>query len=45
VNVQEVNSINTVDILDADIVLLQEGALDWITEVLTTAPTVDLTAA
>jgi large subunit ribosomal protein L4 len=43
VNVQEVNSINTVDILDADVVLLQEGALDWLTGVLTTAPTVDLT--
>lgn len=42
VNVQEVNSINTVDILDADVVLLQEGALEWLTNVLTTAPTVDL---
>ncbi len=36
VNVQEVQSINTVDILDADVVLLQEGALDWITDVLST---------
>jgi len=44
VNVQEVRSINTVDILDADVVLLQEGALDWLTNTLTTAPTVDLTA-
>ena len=44
VNVQEVNSINTVDILDADVVLLQESALDWITNTLTTAPTVELTA-
>jgi large subunit ribosomal protein L4 len=42
VNVQEVNSINTVDILDADVVLLQEGALEWLTNVLTTAPVVDL---
>jgi large subunit ribosomal protein L4 len=44
VNVQEVNSINTVDILDADAVLLQKGALDWLTNTLTTAPTVELTA-
>ncbi len=36
VNVQEVQSINTVDILDADAVLFQEGALEWITEVLST---------
>ncbi|MCS3651023.1 large subunit ribosomal protein L4 [Salinibacter ruber] len=36
VNVQEVQSINTVDILDADVVLLQEGALDWLTDVLST---------
>lgn len=43
VNVQEVKSINTVDILDADVVLLQEGALEWLTNTLTTAPTVDLT--
>jgi large subunit ribosomal protein L4 len=42
VNVQEVNSINSVDILDADVVLFQEGALDWLTNVLTTAPVVDL---
>jgi len=42
VNVQEVKSINTVDILDADVVLLQEGALEWLTNVLTTAPVVDL---
>lgn len=37
VNVQEVNSVNTVDILDADVVLLQEGALDWLTGVLSTS--------
>lgn len=37
VNVREVNSINTVDILDADILLFQEGALEWITKVLSTA--------
>jgi len=37
VNVQEVQSINTVDILDANIVVFQEGALDWLTDVL--APT------
>lgn len=37
VNVREVNSINTVDILDADVVLLQEGALEWLTDVLSTA--------
>ena len=36
VNVQEVQSINTVDILDADVVLLQEGALEWLTDVLST---------
>lgn len=36
VNVQEVNSINTVDILDADVVVLQEGALEWLTDVLST---------
>ena len=36
VNVQEVQSINTVDILDADVVVLQEGALDWLTNVLAT---------
>ncbi|MFB6280227.1 MAG: 50S ribosomal protein L4 [Salinibacter sp.] len=42
VNVQEVNSINTVDILDADVIVLQEGALDWLTNILTTAPVVDL---
>lgn len=37
VNVREVNSINTVDILDADVVVLQEGALEWLTEILSTA--------
>jgi len=37
VNVREVQSINTVDILDANIVVFQEGALDWLTNVL--APT------
>ena len=37
VNVREVQSINTVDILDANIVVFQEGALDWLTDVL--APT------
>jgi len=37
VNVQEVRSINTVDILDADVLLLQEGALEWLTDVLSTA--------
>jgi large subunit ribosomal protein L4 len=31
-----VQSINTVDILDADVVVLQEGALDWLTNVLAT---------
>ena len=36
VNVQEVQSINTVDILDADVVVLQEGALNWLTNVLAT---------
>lgn len=38
VNVREVNSINTVDILDADVLLFQEGALEWITNVLSTEP-------
>ena len=37
VNVREVQSVNTVDILDADVVVFQEGALDWITDVLSTA--------
>lgn len=36
VNVREVQSINTVDILDADVVLFQEGALQWMTDVLAT---------
>jgi len=36
VNVREVQSVNTVDILDADAVLFQEGALEWITNVLST---------
>jgi len=36
VNVHEVQSINTVDILDAEAVVLQEGALDWLTKVLAT---------
>jgi len=40
VNVQEVQSVNTIDILDADAVLFQEGALDWITDVLSTAESV-----
>lgn len=34
VNVREVQSINTVDILDANVVVFQEGALDWLTDVL-----------
>lgn len=34
VNVREVQSVNTVDILDANVVLFQEGALEWMTEVL-----------
>lgn len=37
VNVREVQSVNTVDILDADVVVFQEGALEWITDVLSTA--------
>ena len=37
VNVREVQSVNTVDILDANVVLFQEGALDWITDVLSTS--------
>jgi large subunit ribosomal protein L4 len=37
VNVREVQSVNTVDILDADAVVFQEGALEWITDVLSTA--------
>lgn len=39
VNVREVQSINTVDILDADAVVFQEGALEWLTDVLSTEPT------
>jgi len=34
VNVREVQSVNTVDILDANVVLFQEGALEWIINVL-----------
>jgi large subunit ribosomal protein L4 len=37
VNVQEVQSVNTVDILDAEVVVFQEGALDWLTDVLAPA--------
>jgi large subunit ribosomal protein L4 len=37
VNVREVQSVNTVDILDANIVVFQEGALEWMTDVLSTA--------
>lgn len=37
VNVREVQSVNTVDILDADVIVFQEGALEWITDVLSTA--------
>jgi large subunit ribosomal protein L4 len=37
INVREVQSINTVDILDADAVVFQEGALEWLTDVLSTA--------
>jgi len=36
VNVREVQSVNTVDILDADTVVFQEGALEWVTDVLET---------
>ena len=40
VNVREVQSVNTVDILDANVVVFQEGALEWMTDVLsTTEPT------
>lgn len=37
VNVREVQSVNTVDILDADAVVFQEGALEWLTDVLSTS--------
>lgn len=37
VNVREAGSLNTVDILDAEMVLLQKGALDHVTEILSTA--------
>jgi large subunit ribosomal protein L4 len=37
VNVREVQSVNTVDLLDANVVVFQEGALDWVTDVLATA--------
>lgn len=40
VNVREVQSVNTVDILDADVVIFQEGALEWMTDVLSTSETV-----
>lgn len=39
VNVREVQSVNTVDILNAEVVVFQQGALEWITEVLTPAAT------
>lgn len=39
INVREVQSVNTVDILDAEVVVFQEGALEWITEVLAPAET------
>jgi large subunit ribosomal protein L4 len=35
--VREVQSVNTVDILDADFVVFQEDALEWMTDVLSTA--------
>lgn len=38
VRVREVQSVNTVDILNADVVVFQEGALEWITEVLAPDP-------
>lgn len=44
VNVQEVNSINTVDILDADVVVLQEGGLEWLTDHLSTGEPAEATA-
>ncbi len=37
VNVREVQSVNTVDILDANLVIFQEGALEWMTDVLSAA--------
>ena len=38
VDVQEANSLNTLDILKADVLLLQEGAIERLTEILSTAP-------
>ncbi|WP_022836578.1 50S ribosomal protein L4 [Salisaeta longa] len=37
VNVREAQSLSTVDVLDAEVLLIQEGALDVITDVLSTA--------
>ena len=37
VNVREVQSVNTIDILDANVVVFQEGALEWMTDLLSTA--------
>jgi large subunit ribosomal protein L4 len=41
VNVQEAGSINTVDILDAETVVLQEGALEHLTQILSTGEEAD----
>lgn len=45
VAVQEVQSLNTVDLLDAEVILFQEGALEWMTDVLSTrGPVVEVAA-
>lgn len=38
VNVQEARSLNTVEVLDADVIVFQEGALEIINELLASAP-------
>jgi large subunit ribosomal protein L4 len=34
ISVQEARSLNTIDILDADVVVIQEGALTYLTDLL-----------
>lgn len=39
VNVQEIASVNTIDVLDAEVVILQEGSLDFLNDTLSVAET------
>jgi large subunit ribosomal protein L4 len=40
-SVREVHSLNTIDVLDADAVVLYEGAVDWLNDTLSVAETAD----